>query len=198
MTRSLHPVAARQPPREASFGAVAAATASAGALLLSRMRKEMLAAGRLTPMTTAAMYAGYSAHAAATGVALTRGAGRMPIPRPVVTLGAGLVPAGFALCVAGMSRFAGPGQVSGTDPAAVVVGGAYRLSRNPQYLGYLVALTGLGVARRSPTALGFAAMAAAVYRWWIPVEEAHLDVTFGQSYYSYRDRTPRWMGLPRF
>lgn len=176
----------------------AAATGGVGFLLvLRRMREELLGAGRLSPVTVAAMYGGYAAHAVATVVALTRGAQQIRVPSPVVVVGGTAAAAGMALCVVGMGRFVGPGQVSGSDPGSFVASGVYRVSRNPQYLGYLAALAGLAVARRSATALALAGLAAGIYRWWVPVEERHLAVTFGQDYASYSDRTPRWLGWPR-
>lgn len=165
-------------------------------LVLRRMREELLEAGRLSPAITAAMYGGYTAHAVATAVALTRRAGQIRLPRAVVVVGGAAAAAGTVLCVAGTTRFDGLGQVSGTDPGSFVANGVYRLSRNPQYLGYLTALAGLGLARRSPTALALAGVAAGIYRWWIPVEERRLAQTFGPSYARYRDHAPRWLGCP--
>lgn len=182
--------------RRSTPGVVAGAAVAAGVgttLVLRRMRQDLLGAGRLTPATTVAMYCCYCAHAAATAVAVTRGGGRLPLPHAAVS-GAAVATAGTGLCVAGMSRFTGPGQVSGTDPATVVADGVYRISRNPQYLGYLAALTGLSVARRSPAAMALTAAAAVIYRWWVPIEERHLSEAFGANYDHYRDRTPRWLG----
>jgi len=78
---------------------------------------------------------------------------------------------------AGMRQFAGPGQVSGTNPGGLVTTGIYRISRNPQYIGYLLALSGLTLARRSKDAAALTLAVAAVYRWWIPIEERHWSNT---------------------
>lgn len=142
------------------------------------------------------MYVGYAAH----GLAVTVAARRRTVPLtggPAVTA-AGLpsMMVGPALTVAGMSRFAGPGQVTGTAAGGLITGGVYRFSRNPQYTGYVLALTGLGLARRSGGVLALAAATAAVYAWWVPVEETALRSTFGEPYELYRRRTARWLGPP--
>jgi len=161
------------------------------------MRRDLLTAGALAPVTTVAMYAVYATHAAATGAALSIDSGHLRLPRPLRWGGVGLAAGGVGLCVAGMGRFTGPGQVSGTDTGPIVTAGVYRLSRNPQYVGYTAALAGLSAARRSPTALVLSGVVAAAYRWWVPVEEQHLDQVFGADYRAYRSRTPRWLGVSR-
>ena len=93
--------------------------------------------------------------------------------------------------------FAGPGQVSGTKSGPLVTGGVYRWSRNPQYAGYVAALTGLALARRSGAGLFLAAAAGASYAAWVPVEEEHLGHELGPAYEAYLSRTPRWLGRPR-
>ena len=186
----------RRPRGVAARAAAGVAAGAGGALLLGRMRREVLTEGRLQPATTAAMYAVYTAHLTATAVALARDAGRLPVPRPVRRGGVALVALGAGVTLAGMGRLASPGQVSGTEPGEVIADGIYQFSRNPQYVGYVVALSGLGLARRSPGALALAALAAVVYRWWVPIEERHLDQTFGARYRAYRRRTPRWLGHP--
>ena len=67
-----------------------------------------------------------------------------------------------------------PAQVTGTDSGVCVTTGVYRLTRNPQYLGYVGVLAGGAVVRRSAAALLLTFAAAAVFAWWVPVEERHL------------------------
>ena len=94
------------------------------------------------------------------------------------------------LCVAGMRRFDGLGQVSATSDGPLVTGGVYRVSRNPQYTGYLLLLVGAATARRSGSALALTLGLGAAYRAWIPTEERHLQQTFGIVYDRYRRRAP--------
>lgn len=141
------------------------------------------------------MYVTYSAHAFATGAALARRSGSMPLPRSVSLLGAVAASAGAGLTLAGMSPFAGPKQINGTQAGSMVASGAYRRSRNPQYTGYVLLLGGLALARRSSAALILAAGMATVFRRWVAVEESHLEETFGDAYHAYSARTPRWLGI---
>jgi protein-S-isoprenylcysteine O-methyltransferase Ste14 len=165
--------------------------------LLARMRGELLDQGSLQPTTVVAMYVAYGVHAAATAVSLRSRWLELPAPRRAARLsGAVLAAGGTGLCVLGMRRFAGPGQVGGTRAGPVETGGVYRYSRNPQYLGYVAALTGVAVARRSGASLILAAAAGAIYAVWVPVEEEHLTGTFGESYRRYRRGTARWLGRP--
>lgn len=167
------------------------------AALLRRMRSELIGSGRLSRPTVAWMYVTYGTHAGATSLALVMRAGTLPLPRPAVWLGGSLALAGTGLMLAGMDRFTGPEQVSGVEPGPLVTGGVYRVSRNPQYVGYVLALAGLAIARRSAVAAASATAVAVVYRWWIPVEERHLERCFGTDYRAYLDRTPRWLTAPR-
>jgi len=173
----------------------AAGAALAGTpVLLRRMRAEFDTRGGLTRPTAAWMYATYTAHGALYLHTLTRP--DRPRPRAPLTAAA-LVSAvlGAGLCAAGMSRFTGPAQVTGTDQGRFTTDGVYRYSRNPQYTGYLLSLTGLALARGSSAGLALTAATAAVFRWWVPVEEHHLTRTHGPAYRHYQAATPRWLGL---
>lgn len=163
--------------------------------VLRRMRREFDATGEMSPPTVAAMYACYAAHAAATAQAARHRSGAVPLPsRPAAGTGAMLIAGGITLCAAGMDRFASVGQISGTDIGDLTTGGVYRNSRNPQYTGYIALLSGVGLARRSGAVLALAGTAALVFRWWVPVEEDHLEREFGDTYRRYRNQTPRWLG----
>lgn len=177
-----------------ALGATAAFTIST----LRRMRREFEAAGELRPPTVAAMYACYAAHARATAHAARHRTGALPLPsRPAVGVGAVLVAGGTALCVAGMRRFAGASQISGTDVGELTTGGVYRHTRNPQYMGYIAVLAGIGLVRRSSAVLALASAAALVFSWWVPSEERHLEREFGDPYRRYQDEAPRWLGPRR-
>lgn len=162
--------------------------------LLSRMRRDFRERGSLSRGTASAMWLTYGAHAAATAWALTRRRGQTSTPRGVAAGGWGAVAAGSALCVAGMSRFANPAEIEGTHHEALTVGGVYRFSRNPQYLGYVIALSGAAIARRSRAALALAGVAAGMYAVWIPEEEQQLRRRYGQPYIDYTHRVARWWG----
>ncbi len=122
-------------------------------------------------------------------------------PARTSTAAAGLVAGGVATVAScAISEFARARTT--IDPehpdraAVLVMGGPFRLTRNPMYL----ALTGLLVAhavyRRSWWALAPAAgFVAVIDRVQIPAEEAALRRRFGRRYDRYRARVPRWLGV---
>jgi protein-S-isoprenylcysteine O-methyltransferase Ste14 len=90
------------------------------------------------------------------------------------------------------------GFLMGEEPRQVVQIGLYRSSRNPMYVGEIVAVFG--------QALLFASLNVALYGFALCVffhlvvvslEEPHLRKERGLPYEEYCKRVPRWLGLPR-
>lgn len=164
---------------------------------LAQMARDVHEGGSLRRSTAAVMWVAYGSHAAFVGRALGHPDGRLPVPPKLA--GAGWLAAigGGALCVAGMRRFASPGEVEGTRHDALTNEGVYQWSRNPQYLGYILGLSGAALARRSLSAAAATALIAVVYSAWIPVEEDQLKQMYGQRYRDYLGQTKRWWGASR-
>ena len=89
---------------------------------------------------------------------------------------------------------------AGNDPrpdkpdAAMVEAGPYRFSRNPIYLGFLVAVAGF--ALRWGDLWGWVALALShllLDRLVVAREEAYLTRRFGAAYDAYRGRVRRWL-----
>lgn len=83
------------------------------------------------------------------------------------------------------------------EPRALVTHGPYRFTRNPQYLGDLVLVTGFVVFTGSPLALAVAipvALALVLFPW---TEEPWLAGRFGAPYVAYCRRVPRFLGPVR-
>jgi protein-S-isoprenylcysteine O-methyltransferase Ste14 len=89
---------------------------------------------------------------------------------------------------------------AGTDPrpdrpdSALLEAGPFRFSRNPIYLGFLLAAAGL--ALRSGELWSWLAVAAiyiVLARHVIAREEAYLAARFGAAYDTYRARVRRWL-----
>jgi protein-S-isoprenylcysteine O-methyltransferase Ste14 len=78
--------------------------------------------------------------------------------------------------------------------SALVTDGAFRLSRNPMYLGMVLILLGaallLGCLTPFLVAAGFAAI---IETRFIPAEERMLAETFGDAWTAYRKKTRRWV-----
>jgi protein-S-isoprenylcysteine O-methyltransferase Ste14 len=83
-----------------------------------------------------------------------------------------------------------PGDVS----SSLVTEGPFRLSRNPIYLGMTCILVGTALALGSLVPwLVVPVFVVLIGYNVIPVEEAMLEDTFGQSYADYRAHVRRWI-----
>jgi protein-S-isoprenylcysteine O-methyltransferase Ste14 len=109
-----------------------------------------------------------------------------------------LVLAGMSITVAGVVSFRrAKTTVNPTKPKAassLVVSGVYKFTRNPMYLGFLLALVGWGVFLSN--ALAFVPIAGYVVylnRFQIEPEERALAALFGREFMEYRARVRRWI-----
>jgi len=105
---------------------------------------------------------------------------------------------GGAVAVAGVIAFrAKRTTVNPLTPGAsstVVSNGVYRLSRNPMYLGFLLALAGWAVyLSNAGAALLLPAFVAYMTRYQIKPEERALLAKFGSEFADYRSRVRRWL-----
>lgn len=142
------------------------------------------------------IYLAWANHAAAFVASLWWDPYRVDVPAaPAVVLGSLMALAGASLFVLAMSRFQSFGQVTGTEVSGLVTSGAYRYSRNPQYTGWIILLSGGAVIARSPLALTLALAVVVAMRIWIPHEERHLEEEFGDEYVRYRRQVPRFLRL---
>jgi protein-S-isoprenylcysteine O-methyltransferase Ste14 len=115
---------------------------------------------------------------------------------------AALIGVAVVFAVAGVVEFRRFGTtVDPTRPGragVLVEGGIFRISRNPMYLGMVVATLGIAVGLGSAWCLvGPPLLAAWLHRFQIRPEERILVERFGTAYQAYSDRVPRWLGLPR-
>ena len=109
-----------------------------------------------------------------------------------------LVGVGLAICLAGVVRFRrAKTTVNPLTPettTAMVTSGVYRFSRNPMYLGFLLALTGWAVFLSH--ALAFALLPAFVLymtRFKILPEEWVLAAKSGHQFTGYSHSVRRWL-----
>jgi protein-S-isoprenylcysteine O-methyltransferase Ste14 len=80
------------------------------------------------------------------------------------------------------------------EPGTLVTGGAFRWTRNPMYLGFLLLLTGIAILLGAATPFAAVALFALVAdRWYIAFEERALERKFGAAYAAYRQTTRRWI-----
>ena len=80
------------------------------------------------------------------------------------------------------------------DPDILVTDGLYRISRNPMYLGFLLALLGVAVMLGNFSSIlvviGFFVVTD---RCYIAFEEDAMAEAFGDRYAEYKAKTRRWL-----
>jgi protein-S-isoprenylcysteine O-methyltransferase Ste14 len=110
----------------------------------------------------------------------------------------GIVPLllGLGMAVWGSRKFSEVGTTIKTfdEPGRLVTDGLFRITRNPMYLGFVLALLGVWIllGSLSPVA-GVILFVVVADRWYIRFEERVLTETFGLEFEAYRARTRRWI-----
>lgn len=169
-----------------------------GAWALGRANRELHRRGGISLGTFIALFVAYAGHAAITVVAAWRGTWPLPLPNNVAFLaGATLVVVGAVVYVAGRLQFNSFRLTWGLDSSRLVTTGIYRFTRNPQTIGSLLLLSGVGLLGRSGVALLLVAAPWLASLIWLPIEERFLQHRFGVKYNRYRDGVPRYVGWPR-
>jgi len=118
------------------------------------------------------------------------------MPPGVSVAGGGLFALGAAIAGWGWLTFraARTTTVPGRASSRLVTWGPYRFSRNPMYVGLILAYLGEAGILRQVWPVFLLALTAAYVNWIvIPVEEAKLAEVFGQEYELYRGRIHRWL-----
>jgi protein-S-isoprenylcysteine O-methyltransferase Ste14 len=115
---------------------------------------------------------------------------------PLNLAGLALVGLGLGIATWGSMHFDRLGTTIKTfdQPRRLVTDGLFRLTRNPMYLGFVLALLGVWLLLGSLSPLaGVLAFFVAADRWYIPFEERMLVAQFGWDFEAYRTRTRRWI-----
>lgn len=118
------------------------------------------------------------------------------VPNPFSYFGITLILLGLGLSMAGSRKFSQVGTNIKTfnDPDVLVTNGLFKISRNPMYLGFVLALFGLGIFMGSVSAILPAVVFAIVTdRWYVVFEEKAMKNKFGSAYEDYQKRTRRWL-----
>jgi protein-S-isoprenylcysteine O-methyltransferase Ste14 len=122
--------------------------------------------------------------------------GNSPSLGPAQVFGIAIAAAGVGLIAIALGLF----RRSRTRPepwqpaSTLVIGGIYRRTRNPMYLGMALFSFGLALVFTSLAGCVSVALAAVVIdRFVIEREEAYLTRRFGEEYRVYRGRVRRWI-----
>jgi protein-S-isoprenylcysteine O-methyltransferase Ste14 len=75
--------------------------------------------------------------------------------------------------------------------------GVYAISRHPSYVGFFLAYAGIGISCASWVYLSFAVVWMISWNFGVEEEERILLDKYGDTYRTYLDRTPKWIGFPK-
>jgi len=79
-------------------------------------------------------------------------------------------------------------------PSALIQTGAYKISRNPMYLGMSLLLMGAGFILGSIASfVGTIIFIASMEIIFIPEEERNMKMQFGEEFETYKKRVRRWL-----
>ena len=79
----------------------------------------------------------------------------------------------------------------------VITRGLYRFTRNPTYVGMILMHIGVGIACSSWLLLLLTVVLIILLNAVLPSEERYCLYRFGDDYRKYKNRTPRWIGIPK-
>lgn len=107
--------------------------------------------------------------------------------------------AGFAAYLVGLVLYlAALVNIATTPVGQVWTKGVYRYSRNPMTFSSVIAWVGASIASGSWILLLLSVVAVVLQRAQAVAEERGCLATYGDEYQEYLDRTPRWIGMPKF
>ncbi|MBC8020240.1 MAG: isoprenylcysteine carboxylmethyltransferase family protein [Methyloceanibacter sp.] len=113
-----------------------------------------------------------------------------------LTAGLTFVLIGFTLVALAVRnfRFAGTSVVPGEPATTLVVTGPYRFTRNPIYVGFVLAYFGFAIVLTSMwVLLLLIPVLVILQRGVVAREEDYLERQFGEAYRKYKTRVPRWL-----
>jgi protein-S-isoprenylcysteine O-methyltransferase Ste14 len=79
----------------------------------------------------------------------------------------------------------------------VITKGLYSVTRNPTYIGLVLIQTGLGIACSSWLYLLLTVVLTILLNANLTAEERYCLYKYGDDYRKYKNKTPRWIGLPK-
>lgn len=118
----------------------------------------------------------------------------VPVGATLRVIGVLFITAGVVSAFGTMLWF-GLRRALGLETQGLTQSGPYRLTRNPQLVGFSLTVLGSAVLWPSWYALGWTLLYGVVGHLMVMTEEEHLLRVFGEEYASYCRRVPRYAGL---
>ena len=119
---------------------------------------------------------------------------QVPVSEPLRIVGVVCIVIGLVSTFGTMFWF-GLRRAFGLQVKGLIQSGLYRVTRNPQLVGFGLVVLGCVVLWPSWYALGWAALYGIVVHPMVVTEEEHLLAVFGEEYARYCQRVPRYVGL---
>ena len=117
----------------------------------------------------------------------------LPLKTGTAWLYVGLLIFAAAMLVSTMALF----NIAAAPADKPVMQGIYKISRHPMYLSGFLMFTAVGISCASWIVLLLAVVWIVFWRIAVPEEERLLIEKYGNDYRDYRERTPRWIGIPK-
>lgn len=109
-----------------------------------------------------------------------------------------MIVVGAVTMATGMLEFRSLRRSTGQDTSGLMTVGIYRWSRNPQFIGWLLILSGVSLMGRSGLAFVLTIVFAIVIHLYTTLlEEPYLERIFREEYRLYKSRTARYIGIPK-
>ncbi len=112
----------------------------------------------------------------------------------------GLLPMAAGVCIANwharLFRRIGTNINTFGEPGTLTTEGLFSRTRNPMYLGMLLAIAGLAWLLGNAASIGPVLLFFLLAQcWYIPLEERNMQRKFGVEFSAYQERVPRWFRL---
>jgi protein-S-isoprenylcysteine O-methyltransferase Ste14 len=117
----------------------------------------------------------------------------LPLQLGTVWLYSGLIICLFGMVFTSVAIF----NFATSPKEQVITKGLYRFTRNPTYVGMILMQVGLGIACSSWLYLLLAVAMMILLNANLSAEERYCLYRFRDGYQKYKNRTPRWIGIPK-
>ncbi len=170
-----------------------------GVYVFSEIKKTYDRAGVFTDKLLNTWFVMWAFHHVPVILSSLYGVWQIPINRSFALTG-GLITfvVGTIILSAGMIGFRSLRISTGQDVSKLVTSGIYRWSRNPQFIGWVLMLSGISLAGRSGLALVLTGVfIIVIHLYTTRMEEPYLERLYGEEYRQYKLSTPRYIGTPK-